>query len=405
MRTGKVRVLFRTGGACHASVSPDYACRLMFLTGSHRTFSVSNRFGRTLWIAFPPPPGRAWHTPRFATHPDFATAVVVRGSLHKPVIIHLPTRKVVVLDHLEGNWLAPHLFLEPPPYLSPALDHVKTNAYAAQIAAAADWSALIRRFRADPDDEAQAAATKLEVYGRDQLAAARDNPEALASQAIYRELAEKYADHAVGAEARRRMDLPSWQDRLKARAKLEQFRQIHRRLRAAAGQPGVFSNQAFFERNRAVLVQMVALAADLRVNHRNSIEMDEAERTAFSLRLPDKTSEAANVRLVVMARAAAVSRPPTLQEIAPYDSAVTFIRWEVEKVLQGHYGEKHLLAAHWAIRDRRPAAAIGYERGLRLRLMLDLFDAHPELQDVPASRDADDFQLTAFWALETETPN
>ena len=404
MRTGKIDPVRTEGLACHASLGPDDTCRIMYLTHSHGAFGIVSRFGEPLWYILPPPPSRLWHTPRFSTHPGFCTAVAQVGRLHKVVVIRIATKQAVVLDEMDGNWLCPHLYVTPPTYLANSIDRRKLGAYAARAAEAAGYAALIRELQASPDREARAFAEKLVDEGRSRLGKAARAPDPLVAQAIYRELAERYADHPIGRQAYERLDSPRLKRWLEARRKLGRLEDLRRRIRPVPGRRSAFADPAFFERNRAVLVQMVKLAADIGRNYADLPENNRAQFVAFQLLLPQETDEPGNVKLVVDARAVAVSRPPTLQEIAPYDSAVLYARWRVEKVLSGRYAEKELLAVHWAIRDRRPAAGASLKAGARRRLTVDLFDAHPELADVPASQDADNFELPPHWVLEADAP-
>ena len=72
--------------------------------------------------------------------------------------------------------------------------------------------------------------------------------------------------------------------------------------------------------------------------------------------------------------------------------------------IAGRYDGGHIIVVHWGMRDRRPAPAASWRPGLRRRLTLDLFDAHPELIIVAAAQEADDPALVPYWALGAERP-
>jgi len=84
-------------------------------------------------------------------------------------------------------------------------------------------------------------------------------------------------------------------------------------------------------------------------------------------------------RIEVLARLKEISKTPTLAAIAPYRSAIVVYSYEIEKVLRGDINPQHILVAHWAILDGetiiKPPAL-----DRNCRLVLERFDAHPELE-------------------------
>ena len=89
-------------------------------------------------------------------------------------------------------------------------------------------------------------------------------------------------------------------------------------------------------------------------------------------------------RLLVEARLKARSRPPTLQEISPYQEALVIFDYEIERVLEGQVrggpAARRLRVAHWALLDGKPAPAGRATEGQLLRLELEPFKANPQLE-------------------------
>lgn len=84
-------------------------------------------------------------------------------------------------------------------------------------------------------------------------------------------------------------------------------------------------------------------------------------------------------RVTVEARLVALTPTPDLKSVAPYVRVLVAGEYEVEKVVEGRCDAKRILAAHWAILDSKALPAVGAP-GSRLRLVLERFDDHPELE-------------------------
>jgi hypothetical protein len=75
-----------------------------------------------------------------------------------------------------------------------------------------------------------------------------------------------------------------------------------------------------------------------------------------------------------------VSEVPTLEDIAPYRSALVVNRYEIVNVLEGTHADRNLAVAEWAIRDARIVDEGRRAMGQVHRLTLERFEAHPELE-------------------------
>jgi len=86
-------------------------------------------------------------------------------------------------------------------------------------------------------------------------------------------------------------------------------------------------------------------------------------------------------RWIVEAKLVGTTRTPTLAEIQPYRQALVVFEYEVVRVLEpaGRSPAGRILVLHWAIRDRKPVAP-RHRIGDQVRLTLEPYDAHPELE-------------------------
>jgi hypothetical protein len=85
-------------------------------------------------------------------------------------------------------------------------------------------------------------------------------------------------------------------------------------------------------------------------------------------------------RIVVEARLLKTPAIPTPASIEPYRHALVVHEYEVTKVVEGSYGDKTLIAAHWVIRDGKVLPDARRQAGSTATLTLERFDAHPELE-------------------------
>jgi len=100
--------------------------------------------------------------------------------------------------------------------------------------------------------------------------------------------------------------------------------------------------------------------------------------------------------IVVDARLTMVTRTPTLQSIAPYRQALVLYAYEVVKLHKGIDPGPRILVHHWALRDDRTVAP-HTRPGETVRLTLEPFDAHPELQGERIIKEVEDPGLPRFY--------
>ncbi|MBU4286143.1 MAG: hypothetical protein KKD76_04475, partial [Verrucomicrobia bacterium] len=105
-------------------------------------------------------------------------------------------------------------------------------------------------------------------------------------------------------------------------------------------------------------------------------------------------------RLVLTARPVELSRIPSPASIAPYRRALIVNLYDVERVAEGHYAEKQIMVAHWAIRDGRVLPTAARDKTKTYRLVLEPFDEHPELEGERLIMDSDEFRLPLYYEME-----
>lgn len=102
-------------------------------------------------------------------------------------------------------------------------------------------------------------------------------------------------------------------------------------------------------------------------------------------------------RLVVDARFAGGPPVPAPAAIAPYRHALIVNRYEVVAVIEGRYPNKQLLVAQWGIRDRRVLPSAARVQGRVYRLVLEPYEAHPELEGQRLIMETDNFALPLYY--------
>jgi hypothetical protein len=100
--------------------------------------------------------------------------------------------------------------------------------------------------------------------------------------------------------------------------------------------------------------------------------------------------------LVADARLIAVTQTPTPQSIAPYRQALVVYAYEIVKVHQGTDPGSRILVHHWALRNDRIVAP-NTRVGDTVRLAVEPFDAHPELQGERVIKEMEDAGLPMFY--------
>lgn len=84
--------------------------------------------------------------------------------------------------------------------------------------------------------------------------------------------------------------------------------------------------------------------------------------------------------LVVVAEPLEPSPVPAPQEILPYRRALVVTKYRILEVVKGRYEGKTIEAAHWAILDGTVLPGAARRPGVRVRLVLEPYEAHPELE-------------------------
>ena len=71
---------------------------------------------------------------------------------------------------------------------------------------------------------------------------------------------------------------------------------------------------------------------------------------------------------------------PSPDAILPYRNALLVHEYEVTRVVEGQYEDERVLIAHWVIRDRKVLPDARRPPGSSHRLVVERYDAHPELE-------------------------
>ena len=359
-----------SGQSCNSSMSPTDAPEMMFLYLPHTRFGVKNKFGEEVWHIDKPRDSEEWQSPRWSNHPDYCSAIAKYGEGYKIVLIHMPTKKMVILRELKGDWSSPLLWFEGPGLLSEA-GHA-----AARIVT-----------------EEQASAALLE---------AAEMPDAEQARAVYRKIAERFEGKAVAEEAESMLASAAFAQELEAQPMLNRLWMLEDRLSPVDGADPRYDDTGYFTRNRAVLIRMANLASKVRIDFPGTRAAASVEKIAEAYALPAHPPALLSEQIELVATVEAVSRVPTAAQIAPYREVVTFIRYKVDKVVAGNYELPYMVIAHWGMRDGKHTAAAKWRLGMRQRLTVDPFDSHAELDRITQASGANDASMEPFWALKTE---
>ena len=104
--------------------------------------------------------------------------------------------------------------------------------------------------------------------------------------------------------------------------------------------------------------------------------------------------------IVVDARVSVDVTVPTPRDIAPYRNGLLVLEYEVLDVIDGRYDETTLLAAHWIIRDATLLDTAVRAAGSVVRMTLEPYTAHPELEGERLVMDSDRFDLPLFYDID-----
>jgi len=346
---------------------------MMFLYLPHSRFGIKNRFGKELWCIDKPEGSQEWQAPRWSNRREYCAAVAKYGDGYKLCIIKIPTSELVVLRELAGDWQAAHLWL-------PSGAAVNTH------------DAPLR----DPRLSGIATTNQAE----EAFAEAAEMPDARQARAVYLEVAETFADEDVGRRAQAVLDSPAFQREVSAAPHLAGLWALADRLRPVAGTASRYDAPAYFARNQALLIRMAHLVRALRSEYAGTRTAQHAVSLAATYALPDEPPPLLSEQVEVVATIEAVSRVPTVQQIAPYREAVTFILYSVDRVVSGKYEPSRMVVVHWGMRDGKHTPAASWRVGRRQQLTADLFDSHPELDRITQASGANDPALVPYWCLE-----
>lgn len=104
-------------------------------------------------------------------------------------------------------------------------------------------------------------------------------------------------------------------------------------------------------------------------------------------------------KLTVQALLLARADIPRPKDLGTYRSALVFYEYQLEKSLSGPAAPKRFRVAHWAILDRKLLGLDKREAGKSFKLVLEPFDANPQLRTIPR-RDApllEDFDIPLYF--------
>ena len=105
-------------------------------------------------------------------------------------------------------------------------------------------------------------------------------------------------------------------------------------------------------------------------------------------------------RLVVEAVVVAVAPLPSPQSILPYRRALAVNRYRVDRVIEGRLAAETVAAAHWVILDGKTVPDGLRQAGTRHRLVLEAFDAHPELEGDRLALPPGDVPIDLYYVIE-----
>jgi len=383
--------------ACNGSMSPDATGRIMFLYAPHRFFGIRDQWDHELWRMG----GHSFEWPRWSNHPDFCTVQfdglrVVRISTKEDA--RVPWVKGGLFAHLWLPSAAQGAFDTPGP-----IDHLVLNSlsrYKRRLADTVDYSPVIAELARSDHPEAKLIVSELEKQGEAKLVGALASNDPLQFVPDVRELAARYRAHPIGQRASRILESPQFGREIEAASARYALWRLESSLNGPVDAPRLFTDPVFAEYNRGTLAQMVEVVASARHRLAGTKGLLLIERAAAKYALPAQSLEPGGRSVTVVAAIEKVSRVPTLQEIAPYKDAVTYVQYRVQDVVNGDYANSRMLAVHYVIRDKKQTKAAEWKPGLKQLLTVDRFDAHPKLDELPAADDANDLRLVPYWATE-----
>jgi hypothetical protein len=187
-----------------------------------------------------------------------------------------------------------------------------------------------------------------------------------------------------------------------AQAYLDQFREMENRLRPVQGKPAKYTEPQYFARNRGLLVRMATVARKILGEYGTTPAAGEARKVVARYDLPEKPEVAGNVSFTAEVTVESAPLVPDPSKIKPYVEAQRFVRCRVDRVLKGECTHASLLLGYWAIQKARKTESAQWKEGTRLRVEVDLYDAHPELATITIFEDPADIDLVPHWVWKAE---
>jgi hypothetical protein len=105
-------------------------------------------------------------------------------------------------------------------------------------------------------------------------------------------------------------------------------------------------------------------------------------------------------RVVLEARLARAGHIPGPPSILPYRHALVVNEYDVVRIVDGQYAHKTMQVAQWAIRDGRVLAEARRTTGAAARLVVERFDAHPELEGERLLTDLGTSDLPLYYEIK-----
>ncbi|HUU69689.1 MAG TPA: hypothetical protein VM186_09200 [Planctomycetota bacterium] len=398
--TGTTSQLNVRTSACNASMSPDDTYRIMHLYAPHRFFGIRDEWDHELW-RMEGLNGGDWGLPRWSNHPDFCT-VFGRGLY----VVKISTKEAVpaprnTLHGYAHLWL-PSAAAARPPKPGP-IDHLKLDhlaAYRKKLADSEDYSRIIDELSRSSDPEAKLIVAELEDQAQQKMARALAEEDPLKFLPDIRELGARFRSRPIGIEAAAMMQSAEFKREEECSVKLYGLQRHKWSLRPVPGAQSVFGDPVFLERYRGTLAQMVEPIAPARNRYQGTKSLMLMERIAKEYGLPERTAEPGNTTISFIGAISKVSHVPTLAEIAPYDDALTYVRYRIQEMVTGDYAGKEIIVAHYVIKDKKETDAAKWQPGHKQLLTVDRLDAHPKLEELPAADEANDLGLVPYSAVK-----
>ncbi len=410
LATGRTHVLNGYDLACNGSSSPDNSHRVMHLIWPHSHFGIRNHYDRLVWAIEKPAWADEWDNPRWSNHPDLCTAVLKRGSQRLIVLIRISTQRMVVLQPLDGEWYTPQLWVPSgdaaakEPY-SPIryLALKDLAAFKHKIAAADSYEPILRELAAIDHPEARLIEEALDTWGRQMLTDAANRPPYDAVVMCREVIARFGSEHALGRAAKRELRQPRRRSQDRLNNQMQALLEAAGSIPPPDGEADPFGENAYSRRYRMVLDTIRKLSVRIQ---QASPDDEMAARASMVGERFGIVDEHCDVFMpgpvIVEATVQQVSRMPTVREIAPYRSAVLYVRYGVDRLVDGEYQPESIIVAHWAIRDGQPTDADKIKPGQKVLLTCSPLEGHDELRGIPRSQDADDPALDPFMVESVE---